>query len=136
MSQKCLPSGIADLVGLVWSSYDDAKANHASPATFSAVADSVASHTLNADATAVLEAPTTEIFTGYGAETGFAENVKDFSEKVDAEKPEGYLGAVHGEVLEEISQAPDGPKGKAVKLVIGWTSKDAHIEAKGKPGGR
>lgn len=100
------------------------------------MADSVTSHTLNADATAVLEAPTTEIFTGYGAEPGFADNVKDFTDKVDADNPEGYLGAVHADVLEEISQEPDGPKGKAVKLVIGWTSRDAHFEAKGKPGGK
>ena len=119
----------------MWSSHDASKANKISSSRLGTLADSVATHILDADATAVLKAPTTEVFTGYGAEPGFAENVKSFAEKVDAEKPEGYLGAVHGEVLGDISKGPDEPKGKAVKLLIGWTSKEAHVEAKSKPGG-
>ena len=87
---------------------------------------------------AALAAPTVEVFTGYGAEAGFEDNVRDFSAKVDAEKPTGYHAAAVGPVADPVAKGEaqgDADKGLAVKLVIGWDSKEAHLEAKGKSGG-
>ncbi|KAJ9157409.1 hypothetical protein NKR23_g66 [Pleurostoma richardsiae] len=125
---------------VTWRSYADVQAWSTSPARESflvgldALADLASAHHLNADATVALSAPATEVFTGYGAQPGFAGNVAQFAEKLDAEKPTGYYGLAHGEVLEEISKEEGGEKGKAAKLVIGWESREAHFEAKGKPG--
>jgi hypothetical protein len=76
---------------------------------------------------AVLDAPCTEVFTGFGAEEGFAANVESFVSSVDANPPEAYRGAASGESL--------GGSEKVVRMVIGWTSREAHLEAKEKPGG-
>jgi hypothetical protein len=84
----------------------------------------------------VLRAPCTEVFTAFGVEEGFAENVRRFVGAVDGQPPEGYRGAAFGEGvgLEDGNENGDGEE-KAVRMVIGWTSREAHLEAKGKPGG-
>lgn len=45
--------------------------------------------------------------------------------------PEGVLGAAYGETIEddvkEHGKQEGGKAGKAVVLLIGWTSKDAHM---------
>jgi len=83
---------------------------------------------------AALSAPTTEVFTGFGVEPGFDSSVREFAARVTAEGPVGYHGCAAGPSVEDIGK-PDGEKGPAVMLVIGWDSKEAHTEAKGKPGG-
>lgn len=87
-------------------------------------------------AAAALAAPTTEVFTGYGAEPGFEASVREFAARVDAERPAGYRGCAVGPVAEAVcGPTGGGEKSLAVKLVVGWDSKEAHLEAKGKPGG-
>ncbi|GAB1311113.1 ABM domain-containing protein [Madurella fahalii] len=81
------------------------------------------------DAGRVFEAPCTEVFTAFDAEPGFMGNCERFLAMVDGARPDGYLGGALGAVEEE----EDGGK-KMVGMVIGWTSKEAHLEAKGKPG--
>jgi len=84
----------------------------------------------------VLSAPTTELFTAFGVEDGFLENVRVFSANVDAAALEGYHGSAVGEVVEAIAQDHGGEPGEAVMLVIGWDSVDKHLEEKAKPGNR
>ncbi|KAK4195174.1 hypothetical protein QBC40DRAFT_316912 [Triangularia verruculosa] len=81
--------------------------------------------------TGVLKAPCTEVFTAFGTEEGFEEQVGRFVTAVDENKPEGYKGADYGGEVKVV----DGEEGeKSVRMVIGWVSKEAHVEAKGKPG--
>lgn len=75
----------------------------------------------------VFDAPCTEIFTAFGAEEGFAGNVGRFVRAVDGAPPVGYRGAVFGESV--------GDGERIVRLAIGWESREAHLEAKGRPGG-
>lgn len=83
---------------------------------------------------AALSAPTTEVFTGFGVEAGFDSSVREFAARVVAEGPAGFRGCAAGPSVEDIGKG-DGEKGPAVMLAIGWDSKEAHMEAKGNPGG-
>lgn len=82
------------------------------------------------DWAAVLAAPCTEVFTSFGVEEGFAANAVQFTSSLDANPPEGYKGAAFGEGIV-------GGEGqdRTARMVLGWTSREAHYEAKGKPGG-
>jgi hypothetical protein len=85
---------------------------------------------------AALRAPCTEVFTAFGVEEGFAENVARFVGAVGGERPEGFEGA--GWVGEGVGVGVAGEEvdgEKVVRMVIGWTSREAHLEAKGRPGG-
>jgi len=73
-----------------------------------------------------LAAPCTEVFTAYGAESGFLDNAKRFAEALGAEKPNGYFGSAVGEGV-------DGEG--TVMMLLGWESVQAHGEAKGVDGG-
>jgi hypothetical protein len=78
----------------------------------------------------LLAAPCTEVFTAFGVEEGFGEGAERFMRAVGANPPEGYYGAAFGEGV------GDGEGGeKASRMVLGWVSREAHFEAKGKPGG-
>ncbi|KAL2132626.1 hypothetical protein VTI74DRAFT_3565 [Chaetomium olivicolor] len=81
---------------------------------------------------AAFQAPCTEVFTGFGAEEGFVANVGQFVRGVEGNRPEGFWGAAWGGsvALDEKGEYD----GDVVRMVIGWTSKEAHLEAKGKPG--
>ncbi|KAK4044536.1 hypothetical protein C8A01DRAFT_42716 [Parachaetomium inaequale] len=81
---------------------------------------------------AALGAPCTEVFTAFGVEDGFAEgNVGRFVSAVGARPPEGFEGLAFGESV----QGDDGGgEERAVRMVIGWVSREAHLEAKGAPG--
>ncbi|CAP69559.1 uncharacterized protein PODANS_1_12170 [Podospora anserina S mat+] len=81
--------------------------------------------------TAVLKAPCTEVFTAFETEEGFEEQVARFVSAVEGDKLEGYKGADYGA---EVKVDGDGAGEKSVRMVIGWVSKEAHVEAKGKPG--
>jgi hypothetical protein len=100
-----------------------------------------------ASLTAALEAPTTEVFTGYDAlQSTYAAAVRKFTSLVDAQldaASSGYRGSAVLESAEDVALAPAAVQaepglvsrvGSAVKLLIGWTSKEAHLEAKEKAG--
>lgn len=76
---------------------------------------------------------TTEVFTGYGAEAGFEDRVREFAARVGGEAPAGYRGCAVGPV--EVEGEGEGRGGPAVGLVVGWDSREAHLEAKGRAGG-
>ncbi|KAK3362750.1 hypothetical protein B0T25DRAFT_595398 [Lasiosphaeria hispida] len=76
----------------------------------------------------VLKSPCTECFTAYGVEDGFADNVLRFVDKADAEPPAGYYGATIGTGLESKEKG-------IVRMLIGWSSKAAHLQAKEIAGG-
>lgn len=73
-----------------------------------------------------LTAPCTEIFTAFGMEQGFDDNVARFVGAVDADKPKGYYGSAFGKEMGE---------GGAFRALLGWKSVEAHTEAKGIAGG-
>ena len=78
---------------------------------------------------AALDAPCTEVFTAYGAEPAFPGAVAAFAAGVAAAPPPAYRGAAVCDSAGEIEGL-----GRVVKLVVGWESREAHLEAKGKPG--
>jgi hypothetical protein len=88
--------------------------------------------------TAALNAPCTEVMTAYGVEEGtFLKQCGLFMDRVDAGvgRDEGYHGyALGGETLGDVKKVDGGPSGKGVVLILGWDSKEAHLQAKGKPG--
>ncbi|KAL1902784.1 hypothetical protein Sste5346_000694 [Sporothrix stenoceras] len=98
----------------------------------------------NAKLIGALESPTTEVFTGYDAlQSAFAAAVRTFTSAVDAQPPKGYHGAAVMETVEDVALSPTAAEaapaliswvGSAVKLIIGWTSREAHLEAKAQPG--
>jgi quinol monooxygenase YgiN len=81
-----------------------------------------------------LDVPCTEVLTAYGVEPAFIGQCRDFIVKLDAGKLAGYHGYGLGEVHQDIAKDSAGEKGPAVILIIGWDSKEAHLEAKAKPG--
>lgn len=54
---------------------------------------------------------------------------------VDTSPAEGYKGAAFGSGVVQRRKEGDVDEEQVVRLVIGWTSREAHLEAKGKPGG-
>lgn len=54
---------------------------------------------------------------------------------VDTNPAEGYKGAALGSGVVQRRKEGDVDEEQVVRLVIGWTSREAHLEAKGKPGG-
>ncbi|KAG7292388.1 hypothetical protein NEMBOFW57_002423 [Staphylotrichum longicolle] len=80
-----------------------------------------------------LMAPCTEVFTAFGAEDGFVGNVWRFVSALDVRPPEGYEGAAVGEGI-QVGLDDDKEGEVVVRMVIGWVSREAHLEAKGKPG--
>jgi hypothetical protein len=89
---------------------------------------------------AALGAPCTEVFTAYGVEEGFAEgNVGRFVSAVGARPPEGFRGVAFGDSVSVPGGDGDDGDGegeeRAVRMVIGWVSREAHLEAKGAAGG-
>ncbi|CAI4216758.1 unnamed protein product [Parascedosporium putredinis] len=81
-----------------------------------------------------LDVPCTEFVTAYGVEPTFIGRCREFITKVDASHLEGYHGYAFGEVDQHIAKDAKGQKAPAVILIVGWDSKEAHIEAKAKPG--
>ncbi|SPQ18871.1 431b65df-f055-47f0-b2f0-fa0f1d8c0597 [Thermothielavioides terrestris] len=81
---------------------------------------------------AVLRAPCTEVFTAFGVEDGFGANAAEFMRSLDGNPPEGYKGAAFGESLADADVDVAGER--TARMVLGWTSREAHLEAKAKPG--
>jgi hypothetical protein len=81
--------------------------------------------------TVLAQAPVIEFATFYGAEPGFLANVEKFLGAVGT--PDGVLGAAFGETVEDdvVKHADQGrgaTGGKAVVLLLGWASKEKHME--------
>lgn len=83
---------------------------------------------------AALGAPCTEVFVAYGVEPGFAAKTAEFAAGLSRDAVAGYHGNAYGEITTPLAVGPDGEKGPAVTLLLGWDSKEAHLDAKGKPG--
>lgn len=82
----------------------------------------------------VASSPVIEFATFFNVEPRFPANVEKFIGVLDKGKPEGYLGGVFGEVIEEIANGgKEEGKGKAVRLCLGWTSKDEHMKFRDTP---
>jgi hypothetical protein len=77
--------------------------------------------------TILAQAPCIEFATFQDAEGGFLSNVEKFTKILAEGKPSGYLGHTYGPVVEKIS-GKDGTEGNAVRLLIGWQSKEKHME--------
>ncbi|KAL2122694.1 hypothetical protein VTJ04DRAFT_3149 [Mycothermus thermophilus] len=120
-----------------WSNLEAARSYSASQtaATLAAkeILGFVAAGEESKDVLAVVSAPCTEIFTAFGAEEGFVANVGRFVAAVDANQPEGYKGGSFAESV-DLSLESTTQQDKVVRMLIGWTSREAHIEAKAKPG--
>jgi hypothetical protein len=122
----------------------------ASPTAYATAADTedkadVAKYTFSAQVpvkkgsvAAALDAPCTEVMTAYGVEEGtFFGQCAEFMDKVDSGvgKDDGYHGYVlGGETLGDIRKGEEGEMGKGLFLVLGWDSKEAHVQAKAGPG--
>lgn len=84
---------------------------------------------------AALDAPCTEVFTCHGVDDGFLDaNMKPFAEGVDKGRPDGFHGLAYG----EFDQPADGDlaAGPAVRILLGWDSKEAHLAQRGEGKGR
>ncbi|KAB5580814.1 hypothetical protein GE09DRAFT_1083753 [Coniochaeta sp. 2T2.1] len=82
----------------------------------------------------VFTAGTTEVATGYGAEPGYEKNMRGFNDVIISDLKDregsGFHGSVVGVSTEDISKEERGDKGPAVTLVVGWDSKEKHMEGK------
>ncbi|KAJ3948103.1 uncharacterized protein N0V96_002346 [Colletotrichum fioriniae] len=89
----------------------------------------------------VLRAPCTEVFVAYGVEPDFAGKTAEFAKGLAEGRASvaGYHGHAYGEIstplaVDAASGGGDGEKGPAVTLLLGWDSKQAHLDAKAKAG--
>lgn len=79
---------------------------------------------------AALDAPCTEVFTCHGVDDGFLDsNMRPFAEGVEHGRPEGFHGSTYGAF--ELPGGGDQPKGTAVRILLGWDSKEAHLAQRG-----
>ncbi|KAK3898936.1 hypothetical protein C8A05DRAFT_18552 [Staphylotrichum tortipilum] len=76
-----------------------------------------------------LSAPCTEVFTAYGAEEEFEGNVARFVAEVRGRMPTGAEGAAFGVAT---GDGTGKEEGGTVRMVIGWESRERHVEEKGK----
>ncbi|KAL1843025.1 hypothetical protein VTJ49DRAFT_3339 [Mycothermus thermophilus] len=120
-----------------WSSLEAARSFSASQTATSLAAKEtlgfVAAGGKQQDLLSVTSAPCTEIFTAFGAEEGFVANVGRFVAAVDANQPEGYKGASYAQSIDLATESSTQQE-TVLRVLIGWTSREAHIEAKAKPG--
>ncbi|KAK1452175.1 hypothetical protein CMEL01_06749 [Colletotrichum melonis] len=89
----------------------------------------------------VLRAPCTEVFVAYGVEPDFAGQTAEFAKALVEGRASvaGYHGHAYGEIstplaVNAASGGGDGEKGPAVTLLLGWDSKQAHLDAKAQAG--
>ncbi|KAF4808026.1 hypothetical protein CGCSCA5_v012822 [Colletotrichum siamense] len=81
-----------------------------------------------------LRAPCTEVFVAYGVEPDFIGKTAAFAGGLSAAPIAGFHGHAYGEVSTPLAFGAEDEKGPAVTLLLGWDSKEAHLEAKGKAG--
>ncbi|KAK1976103.1 hypothetical protein LZ30DRAFT_735578 [Colletotrichum cereale] len=94
--------------------------------------------TADSDLAAVLDAPCTEVFVAYGVDDSFVGRTAEFAKGLaQGEAPvEGFHGHAYGAISTPLAVegSEDGEKGPAVTLLLGWDSKQAHLDAKAKAG--
>ncbi|GKT83425.1 LOW QUALITY PROTEIN: AMB domain protein [Colletotrichum tofieldiae] len=94
--------------------------------------------TADSDPPAVLGAPCTEVFVAYGVDDSFVGRTAEFAKGLTEGRVsvEGFHGHAYGEIstLLAVEGSGDGEKGPAVTLLLGWDSKQAHLDAKAKAG--
>ncbi|KAL2879982.1 hypothetical protein SGCOL_004701 [Colletotrichum sp. CLE4] len=93
----------------------------------------------SSDAASVLRAPCTEVFVAYGVEPEFARKTAEFAQGLTEGRADvvGFHGHAYGEISTPLAvdaSGGDGEKGPAVTLLLGWYSKQAHLDAKAKAG--
>ncbi|KAF5019574.1 hypothetical protein F66182_8405 [Fusarium sp. NRRL 66182] len=78
-----------------------------------------------------LQAPITEFCTCWGADETFTEdNVKPFVEACHESGLAGLHGLAYGEFVQGEHENPSVIPGLASRLLVGWDSKDAHMQHK------
>ncbi|AEO54144.1 hypothetical protein MYCTH_2296361 [Thermothelomyces thermophilus ATCC 42464] len=77
-----------------------------------------------------VRSPTTEIFTAFGTEDGFTDNLGTFLNALDKDRPEGFHGGAFGTGVPLEGEGDD----KLARAALGWESRDAHAKAKENPG--
>lgn len=91
---------------------------------------SVTAPSPHGDLHAALDAPCTEVFTGYGVDHDFLDaNMKPFADGMVHDHPPGFHGLAYAEF--EQPAGGDQPAGAAVRALLGWDSKEAHLAQKG-----
>ncbi|GJC80039.1 hypothetical protein ColLi_02877 [Colletotrichum liriopes] len=94
--------------------------------------------TADSDPPAVLGAPCTEVFVAYGVDDSFVGRTAEFAKGLTEGRGsvEGFHGHAYGEISTPLAVegSGDGEKGPAVTLLLGWDSKQAHLDAKAKTG--
>lgn len=80
---------------------------------------------------AVLSAPVTEIFTAWGTEEDFLKKrMEPFAKAVDEGKLDGYHAIGWGAFDQEAQDGVEVVAGPASRLILGWDSKEAHLQHK------
>ncbi|KAL5614458.1 hypothetical protein BROUX41_004563 [Berkeleyomyces rouxiae] len=80
-----------------------------------------------------LNSKCTELLTSYGVDADYIDNGREFLDRMEAYGMDGYYGGAIGKTLEPISQT-DEDKAQAACCVLGWESKEAHLDNKAKTG--
>ncbi|PHH52684.1 hypothetical protein CFIMG_001999RA [Ceratocystis fimbriata CBS 114723] len=88
---------------------------------------------LGPDAYPALESKCTELLTTYGVDTDYVDNGREFLDRMEAYGMDGYHGGAIGKTLDPIAQAEE-EKAQAACFVLGWESKEAHLDNKAKTG--
>ena len=89
---------------------------------------------LKHDPEKVLAAPVMEICIAFDIQPGYTDAVGKFVGYVDKDWPEGYHGAAYGECASLLSDQDGIAPSRAANLILGWDSKQAHEDAKARPG--
>ncbi|KAK2004604.1 hypothetical protein LX36DRAFT_353560 [Colletotrichum falcatum] len=94
--------------------------------------------TADSDPAAVLEAPCTEVFVAFGVDDSFVGQTAEFVQGLTqgGASLEGFRGHAYGAISTPLAVegSEDEEKGPAVTLLLGWDSKQAHLDAKAKAG--
>ncbi|KAF5660971.1 dimeric alpha-beta barrel [Fusarium heterosporum] len=78
-----------------------------------------------------LHAPVTEFCTCWGADETFTEdNMKPFAIACEGGGLAGFHGLAYGEFVQGEHKDPSVIPGRASRLLLGWDSKDAHLQHK------
>ncbi|EFQ26383.1 uncharacterized protein GLRG_01527 [Colletotrichum graminicola M1.001] len=94
--------------------------------------------TADSNPAVALDAPCTAVFIAYGVNDSFLGQTAEFAKGLTqgGASLEGYHGHAYGAISTPLAVAGsgDGEKGPAVTLLLGWDSKQAHLDAKAKAG--
>ncbi|KAF4975410.1 hypothetical protein FZEAL_7788 [Fusarium zealandicum] len=129
------------VLGICWasrSSYEDFIASSAATERQASLRALLAEHPIvspaaeyTGNAEAALRAPITEFCTCWGADETFTnDNTKPFAEACDAGGLAGFHGLAYGEFVQPDHEDASVISGLASRLLLGWDSKEAHMQHK------